>query len=73
VKKPEKTAEPDTDVFQGAIVDFGETSTEIVDQDELQLMDECNKERVEAYRKQLENETVIRQRCHWKLTVILKA
>jgi hypothetical protein len=74
VKKPEKAVESDSDVLQGAIVDFGDTSPEIVDQEGLQLMDECNKERVEAYRKEVEeHEPTAQQNYRWKLTVILKA
>jgi hypothetical protein len=52
VKKP-KTAESDSDVFQGAIVRLENPSVAMVDQDELQLMDECDEEWVRAWRSGL--------------------
>jgi len=48
MKKRERTAQGDSVLFQPVIVKIGE-STEIVDQDELQLRDELDKKWVQAW------------------------
>lgn len=53
MQKPEKTAKLDGIVVRGAVVRLKETSAEMVDQDELQLMDELNKKWVGAWRKEV--------------------
>ncbi|MGA3192896.1 MAG: hypothetical protein ABSD73_10365 [Candidatus Bathyarchaeia archaeon] len=55
MKKPRKTTEQskelDTALFQGVLIELGEKSVEAIDQDYLQMMDECDEEWVQAWRK----------------------
>jgi len=57
MKKRKRTAQGDSVVLQPVIVQIGE-SAEIVDQDELQLKDELNKEWVRAWRKEVNRKNI---------------